>query len=146
VYSQFVDATDKDFPELLDAVKAIETQEFSIWDLFGKMLIPPMEQVTVQQGHVLAQLRSARLAIMIELYRRDHGKLPESLAELQAPDGQQLPLDPFTGQNLIYRPTQSEYSVYSLGQDRQDNGGPTKEPAPYGQPTDLGLRIRISWP
>ncbi len=146
VQSQLIDVADKDFPELLEAIKAVEKQDFSIWDCFGKMLIPAMERTTVQQARALAMIRSARLAIMIELYRREHSKLPQSLADLQTPNSQRLPLDPFTGQNLIYRSTDSGYMIYSLGQDRQDNGGPTSEPNPYGQPADHGLRIRVFKP
>ena len=145
VHAQLIDAADKDFPEMLEAIKAIGNQKFAIWDVFGNLLLSPMYHSTVVQAENLAKVRSARIAIMIELYRREQGKLPESLAELEIA-GQELPLDPFTGQDLIYRPTDSGYLVYSLGEDRQDNGGPTKEPVPYGQPSDHGLRFRISPP
>ena len=104
--------------------------------------MPAMHRAAALHGRVLAQLRSARLTLIIERYRRQHGKLPQSLADLQALADQKLPLDPFTGQDLIYRQTDSEYLVYSLGQDRQNNAGPDAS----GQTDDQGLRIRISPP
>jgi len=93
----------------------------------------------------LATVRSARLAIMIELYRREHGKLPQSLAELEAA-GRKLPLDPFTGQSLIYRQSPSEYSVYSLGEDLKDNGGPSTKHVSANEPADWGVQVRIVRP
>ncbi len=146
-HSQLVEAADRDWPEVPKAIKAVGAQKGPrMFDTFSKMLFPGAERATEQLGRSLAAVRSARLAIMIERYRRAHAKLPQSLADLQTPNSLKLPLDPFTGQDLIYRSTDSGYLVYSLGQDRQDNGGPTSEPNPYGQPADWGLRIRVFKP
>lgn len=146
MHSQLIEAADNDFPQLLDAIKALDNQDAPTWNFLANILMSSMEPVTVMHGRSLAQIRSARLAIIIERYRRAHGQLPKSLADLPTPDSQQLPLDPFTGQNLIYRSTDSGYTVYSLGQDRQDNGGPSLECVPYDQPADHGLRVRLFKP
>ena len=142
-YTRIIDIAGQDWPEVLNATTAFDQRESSIWDRLTMPLTPSTELFTILHGRALAQVRSARLAIIIERYRGQHSKLPQSLAELQAATTQKLPLDPFTGQDLIYRLTDSEYLVYSLGQDRQDNGGPSIEPVPSDQPTDQGLRIRI---
>ena len=60
-----------------------------------------------------------------------------------------MPLDPFTGKNLIYRKSDSEYLVYSLGQDLKDDGGSIRGSFSSGvdiQPKDWGVQIRIVQP
>ena len=85
---------------------------------------------------------------MIERYRREQGKLPESLAELETA-GCNVPIDPFTGKKLIYHKSDSEYAVYSLGEDLKDNGGPTRKKTCRSgsrsldnKPKDWGVRVR----
>ena len=46
----------------------------------------------------------------------------------------------FTGQGLIYRHTSDGYKVYSVGDDKKDDGGNL----PYDKkPTDWGIHVRL---
>ena len=152
-HSQLVEASEKDWPEVLTAIKDVGARQSpSMFNTFSRMLIPGTELATEELGKSLATTRAARLAIMVELYRREQGKLPESLAELQT-GGYKVPVDPFTGKELVYRKSDSEYLVYSLGDDLQDNGGPTRKEACSGgrcgidsKPKDWGVRVRIASP
>jgi len=74
-----------------------------------------------------ACVRSARTAIAIERYEGLNGKLPENLEQLVPLYLEALPLDPCDGRRLRYRHIGAAYSVYSVGLDREDNGGDEKQ-------------------
>jgi len=68
--------------------------------------------------------QQAMLAILaIEAYRRDHDALPPELGRLVSGYLPTEPQDPFTGKPLIYRVTGDTYQAYSVGPNRQDDGG-----------------------
>jgi hypothetical protein len=70
-----------------------------------------------------AVLRSAVVLVAVERYRRAHRVWPESLAPLVPKYLEAVPLDPFDGQPLRYRKLADGVIVYSIGPDRQDDGG-----------------------
>jgi hypothetical protein len=53
----------------------------------------------------------------------EHGRVPATLKELVPPYLQRVPLDPFTGRPLIYRPQATNWLLYSVGVDGVDDGG-----------------------
>ncbi len=139
MHARFIAVAGKDWPEVLDAMRAIAAQQRpSALGTLGQSLIPAFERATVILGRTLATVRSARLAIMIERYRHARGKLPQSLAEIET--AQKSPLDPFTGKALIYRKTDDGYKVFSLGDDRKENN---KAKLNSGDGTDWGVYIRL---
>ncbi len=66
-------------------------------------------------GRNMSINRSMRVVCVIERYRLDEGKLPDSLAELVPGYLEVKLLDPFTGEELIYRKEAGSYVVYGLG-------------------------------
>jgi hypothetical protein len=73
------------------------------------------------RGEVRLRLLLADLAI--RRFRLEHGKDPETLAELVPKILHTVPIDPFSGKPLIYRPRPEGYLLYSVGFDRVDDGG-----------------------
>jgi hypothetical protein len=70
-----------------------------------------------------AEIRLLHADIAIELFRRKNERYPSSLSELVPACVNTVPLDPFSGQPLIYRVTTNSYLLYSIGPDRKDDGG-----------------------
>jgi hypothetical protein len=70
-----------------------------------------------------APLRCGVVALAAERYRRANGRWPETLADLKGAYLPDVPLDPFDGQPLRYRKDEQGVVVYSIGPDRQDDGG-----------------------
>jgi hypothetical protein len=66
----------------------------------------------------------ALTALAIERFAGANGHFPNQLADLadKLLSSEALE-DPFSGFALIYRPTEHGYILYSVGPDRQDNGG-----------------------
>ena len=135
-YSQWIEASVNDWPEALDAIK--ESDEEGWIGVFSKILRPSIKRAVVLTGRCIATARSARLAVMIERYRRSKGSLPTKLDEIEAASGEELPRDPFTGRGLIYLQTSDGYKVYSVGDNRKDDGGKLTG----RKATDRGVHIR----
>ena len=70
-----------------------------------------------------AHLRLLIVELALRAYRCDEGKGPGSLTQLLPKYFQSLPIDPFSGNPLVYRPTGTNWVLYSLGPDRADDGG-----------------------
>jgi hypothetical protein len=63
------------------------------------------------------------IGLALELYHREHGKWPESLAELSPRYLPKLPVDPISGKRLHYKIVNDRPTVYSVGVDGDDDGG-----------------------
>lgn len=63
-------------------------------------------------------------AIALKRFQLRHGKLPETLNELAPEFFRSVPIDPFDGKLLRYRPNaDGTYLLYSVGEDGVDDGG-----------------------
>jgi hypothetical protein len=71
----------------------------------------------------VARLRGTLLLGALELYYARHGAYPTTLEDLVPGELNQLPPDPFTGEPLRYERHDDSYKLYSLGWDREDDGG-----------------------
>ena len=90
-------------------------------------------------GRFLSASRSARVMCAIERYRLDESGLPGLLAELVPGYMEAIPLDPFTGKELIYRQDETGYAVYGLGENLKDDGATANA---LKNNKDCGVRIR----
>ena len=79
-------------------------------------------------GRTVGSLRSAEVAVKVKRYRLANGRLPKSLYELRQFTGIDLPSDPFTGRDLVFKAQADTFMVYSVGDDRFDDGGPLQQP------------------
>ena len=79
----------------------------------------------------IAHLRTARVALAIQRYRLSTGNLPDTLANLIPTYLKTIPKDPFDGRTLRFEKLEIGFVVYSVGEDRMDDGG--KERLPTGK-------------
>ncbi len=62
--------------------------------------------------------------LAIRAYRARRDRLPDSLGELVAEgDLPRVPIDPYSGNPLVYRMVGDDFILYSVGQDFTDSGG-----------------------
>jgi hypothetical protein len=91
---------------------------------------------------VQASLICAASALACERYRTIRQRWPESLSELvQAKLLDAVPTDPFDGQPLRLARRKDGITVYSVGHDRQDNGGNIDRDHPMDTGADIGFRL-----
>ena len=121
----------KPWPEIFTASRTIEGTS-----TFGRMIVVGLAHMVASHGTVLTRIRTARVAIQIERYRRQHERLPASLEELETwASDWNLPSDPFTGKALQLQSDDEGFVVYGVGANGVDDGGVLDEN------NDSGLRV-----
>ena len=94
-----------------------------------------------------AWCRCAAAALAAERFRQQTNTLPARLADLVPAYLDGVPLDPFDGAPLRYRPDDSGFTVYSVGPNRLDEGGKrATNPPPPGAERFPDVAFRINTP
>ncbi|MEM6334560.1 MAG: hypothetical protein AAF823_14605 [Planctomycetota bacterium] len=107
---------------------ASQLAHFTVHDLVTEGLAWLRHPYTTTRDIQLAALHDlVHLAAALRLYRFEHGRFPQSLAELVPRYIADLPTDRYDGRPLTYRPNHagSAYTLYAVGNDGHDNGGKT---------------------
>ena len=98
---------------------------------------PATESMSMAAEARRGERDGALIGIALEMYRREKGDWPKNLDELSPRWLPKLPVDRFTGQPLKYQLIDGEPVVYSVGEDKDDDGGklptldPNRAPTPY---------------
>ncbi|MBL9166323.1 MAG: hypothetical protein JNN07_01135 [Verrucomicrobiales bacterium] len=112
--------------------------------IFSSMTLSGQERVARRLLGAEARRRSALLALAVERHRLAHGgAVPETLEALITSGTVADLNDPFDGKRLRYRIKPQGYVVYSVGPDRQDQGGTTI--APSGKPDAFDFSFTVVW-
>ena len=93
--------------------------------------MPAFSRVVTINIRSIAQLRTARVGLAIQRYRLATGNLPDTLEGLVPIYIDAVPKDPFDGRPLRYEKLETGFVVYSVGEDRRDDGG--TERLPFGE-------------
>jgi len=128
VMERYVKATQVPPPESVAAFHAVEeqVQHLTGWHILSRMLLPALGPLASKAARCDAKIRDAQAALAIERYRLANGKLPTQLSDLVPTFLPSVPSDPFDGKPLRYKTLPKGYVVYSVGEDREDNGGTEK--------------------
>jgi len=70
-----------------------------------------------------ARLGGATIFAAIKLYEKKNSRPPRSLAELKGDCLSELPKDPFSGRDFVYKVRGSDWILYSVWENRTDDGG-----------------------
>ncbi|MBI5094849.1 MAG: hypothetical protein HZB26_20720 [Candidatus Hydrogenedentes bacterium] len=127
VFTWFADAASKDdFEQRNSAYKKLEenVSRFSKRYLFTTILPTVEMQETVQKLEAgIAHAHLAEIAIALRLYKKDKGSYPDELLVLVPNYIKELPQDTFSGKSYPYKRVDPGFKMYSLGQDKTDDGG-----------------------
>lgn len=129
IMERYVKATQLPPPENMAATHAVndKVQEVAPWHLLSRMLLPALDRAVSKGERSEAKTRDAQTALAIERYRLANGKLPSQLSDLVPAFLPFVPGDPFDGKPLRYKTLAKGYVVYSVGDDREDNGGTERD-------------------
>jgi hypothetical protein len=92
----------------------------SILDAAGLRSAPNLVE---PQLRTIVTTRLLQTDLAIRLFQHDNNHLPQRLDDLVPNYLPAMPLDPYSQQPLIYKPTGNAFVLYSVGFDRTDNGG-----------------------
>jgi hypothetical protein len=132
--AKLIAIVDLPYPQALDAAAGLKKPNLqALLDeklAVSAVLLPEPDRFVNTSAEAVARIRLARTVLSVERYRLKHdGALPTSLADISTELSGGVPEDPFDGQSLRYRklPT-GGYTVYSVGANREDDGGTIKDP------------------
>lgn len=87
------------------------------------MMFPALTRAAWTAGTALGQREGLLVGIALELHRRRHGEYPATLEVLTPTLLPRVPADRITGAPVRYALTKGRPVIYSLGVDRDDDGG-----------------------
>jgi hypothetical protein len=112
--------------------------------------VAALSTAPMQAGLNLAVRRVAVATLAIERYRRAHGgALPPALDALVPTLMPAVPIDPFSGQPIVFKPAADGYFVYSVDINRREDG-PTlygtgsMNPMPVPRLRDFGIKVPLT--
>jgi hypothetical protein len=107
----------------------------------SRMLVPAILRVATACLSSRARIRCASAALSCERYRLARGAWPSALEELVPRFLKRLPLDPFDGKSIRFRREHDHLVLYSVGEDRRDDGGRTEAVPRSSAGSDLEFRL-----
>jgi hypothetical protein len=136
-------AAQKPFPDIIPAFQEISSnlQKIPKAYLISSMLLPAMDVIVGKQADLIAYQRTALGAVGVARYRLKHQRLPEHLSEIVPDFLKSIPSDPYDGKALRYKKLTQGFAVYSLGEDRADNGGQRQNPQYMSDKKDVPFDI-----
>ncbi len=132
----YIKAADQPWPKAFEDIKAYKPQS-----LFGANLAGSLTSVAQQTGRKITTTRATLTAVMIERYRLANAEYPKSLQQLVPQYTDAVPVDPFTGKELLYRLNEDSYTVYGVGENCKDDGGDILD---HKKSLDWGVRVRVN--
>lgn len=146
VMADYLSAVKLPFPEKLDTSEQIRERASqtagSHLFVFSSMLLPGVKAAFSREAEIVARLNIAQTALAVERYRLANGNnLPQKLSDLTPAYLPEVPMDPFDGRPLRYKILPKGYLIYSIGQDRKDDGGVNRIPGKMNSPDDITFRV-----
>jgi hypothetical protein len=92
---------------------------------FAQAVLPALQRVLESFARRTTTLRATRITVALEIYRQEHGALPETLDALAPDILPEVPIDAVSGAPFVYGPVPAAdwYALYALGADLTDDGG-----------------------
>jgi hypothetical protein len=145
IMDQFVKTAQLPLPESVAAASTVgdKVNHLPRWHALSRMLTGALDGTIKHTGRYDAKIRDTQAAIAVERYRVANGRLPDRLGDLVPTFLSDVPADPFDGRPLRYKTLAKGYVVYSVGEDREDNGGTEKNSngSMYGKGTDITFTV-----
>jgi hypothetical protein len=134
-----IKAADQPWAQGRAAFTALEARHTALprYCAITTVLMSEYSSVVQKRDRTRAQLARAQIALALIACHNQTGQWPATLDEVRKLVGWDLPLDPFSGKDFIYRQEGAGWILYSLGPDLKDDGG-AAFPGPadkYGAPT-----------
>jgi hypothetical protein len=130
-------------PELLDRWNdtLFETCKGKRQNGMVSLMMPAFDSAALACYRNACYLRCTAVAAACERYRQDAGQWPDTIDALVPRYLAELPLDPYTGQQLHFKRNPDGVVVYGLGLDRHDDAGRLQTKLESRPGFDVGVQI-----
>lgn len=118
-----------------------EARNLPSTQLIAKVFVRDCHSTVGSHFRTIARLHCARVALAAERFRLSVGRLPETPDELIPGFLDAIPDDPFDDNPLRWAPTAEGVVIYSIGENRSDEGGKVAENAADRRPLGVGFRL-----
>lgn len=125
---QLIKVPYSDWPSLQRASLLKKKQVPSIYFL-SSLLNFDFGQVLLREKILEAKIEVTRLGLACRLFKEEMEHWPKKLSDLVPMILPEIPVDPFTGKQLIYRKNNQGIKIYSVGANQKDDGG--REPREF---------------
>lgn len=113
----------------------------AVGDILISMLLPAAPKVMDAGDRARQTFDTVAVAFALTWYHRVNGRYPDSLAKLAPKYLTVVPIDLFSGKELIYKPDANGFLLYSVGVNVTDDGGRAYDSQPPGD--DIAVRIPL---
>ncbi|MDK1032257.1 MAG: hypothetical protein QGD94_09645, partial [Planctomycetia bacterium] len=117
-------------------------EEMAKFAILTRLLMPGLAAVMELGMEADASMACARAGIAVRLYRDKEGEWPQSLKQVVPGYLKEIPLDPFDGEPLKYTIKQGHAIVYSVGSNKEDDGG--IPPGDDWETGDITFEVRVA--
>jgi hypothetical protein len=114
----------------LDKIKQ-DIDNAPFYCILTKELLPSLPRTYLSEARYEARIGLAQLVLALKIYKAEKGKYPDALADLAPEIISELPKDPFTGKDFVYKCQGQGFLIYSLGENGTDEGGKWEEKRAY---------------
>jgi len=90
--------------------------------LLTRTVYPVFSRATAARDAGIAEVGGSRILLGLQAYKDRYGYYPANLKALKPQLGWEVPTDPFSGKDFIYRPKGNGFVLYSVGQNLKDDG------------------------
>ena len=104
--------------------------------ILSRIMLPVFARATASRDTGVAEIAGSRIVLGLQAYKDRYGYYPANLKALKSQLGWEVPTDPFTGKDFVYRPVGNGFLLYGVGQDFKDDGA-KKHPRTITDPNDV---------
>ncbi len=116
-------------------------QELGSLDFLAKTFYPSLSRACELNARIILSMQMMRAAIAAERFRIEKGRLPESWDDLVPGYLLAAPIDMYDGRLVRLKATDEGIVIYSVGENRVDDGGSVAAPKERGRVLDIGYRL-----
>lgn len=101
-----------------------QSSEIIKGNILLEILAPAFDRIIELSYHKETEVRALITIVALLRYKNDKGVYPENLMELVTVGYiSELPMDPWSDRPLVYKKTDDDFTLYSVGENFKDDGG-----------------------
>lgn len=110
----------------------LDALDMPTFAIISRMITPAFSRAGMRRDDAQAEIHGSMVVMALEAWKDRYGTYPESLGDLTDLGWGEMPKDPFSGKDFIYRREGDGFLLYSVGGNLRDDGARPK-PGPYAE-------------